>query len=106
MGVHESQSRFYENLIGRSLPFIRAVFPRIRELFPQQLENVTAEDFYRAVNKAQPSLIRTEADELTYCFHVMIRYEIEKMYFDGELIRRDGLFVPEDLQALNPENLK
>ena len=59
MGVHESQSRFYENLIGRSLPFIRAIFPKMRELFPEQLGDVTAEQFYRAVNKAQPSLIRT-----------------------------------------------
>lgn len=97
MGVHESQSRFYENLIGRSLPFIRAVFPRIRELFPQQLENVTAEDFYRAVNKAQPSLIRTEADELTYCFHVMIRYEIEKQLIGGTLEVKD---IPQVWNAL------
>ena len=59
MGVHESQSRLYENLIGRSLPFIQAIFPRMREFFPEQLSDVTAEQFYRAVNKAQPSLIRT-----------------------------------------------
>lgn len=65
MGVHESQSRFYENLIGRSLPFIRAIFPKMQEIFPEQLGGVTAEQFYRAVNKAQPSLIRTEADELS-----------------------------------------
>ena len=85
MGVHESQSRFYENLIGRSLPFIRAIFPKMRELFPEQLGDVTAEQFYRAVNKAQPSLIRTEADELTYCLHVMVRYEIEKRLIGGTL---------------------
>ena len=102
MGVHESQSRFYENLIGRSLPFIRAVFPRIRELFPQQLENVTAEDFYRAVNKAQPSLIRTQADELTYCFHVMIRYEIEKQLIGGTLEVKD---IPEVWNVLYREYL-
>ena len=85
MGIHESQSRFYENLIGRSRPFIQAVFPKIRELFPQQLENVDAEMFYKAVNKAQPSLIRTEADELTYALHIMVRYEIEKQLIAGTL---------------------
>ena len=66
MGIHESQSRFYENLIGRSLPFVQAIFPKMQELFPQQLADVTAEQMYRAVNMAQPSLIRTEADELTH----------------------------------------
>ena len=85
MGIHESQSRFYENLIGRSLPFIRCVFPKMKELFPEQLAGVDAEMFYRAVNKAEPSLIRTEADELTYCLHVMVRYEIEKKLMDGTL---------------------
>lgn len=89
MGVHESQSRFYENLIGRSEPFIRAIFPRMREIFPEQLADVTAEQFYRAVNKAQPSLIRTEADELTYPLHVMIRYELEKRLIGGTLEVRD-----------------
>ena len=85
MGIHESQSRFYENLIGRSRPFIQAVFPKIRELFPRQLENVDAEMFYKAVNKAQTSLIRTEADELTYALHIMVRYEIEKQLIAGTL---------------------
>ena len=85
MGLHESQSRFYENYIGRSKAFVHAVFPKIREFFPEQLADVTEEDFYRAINKAQPSLIRTEADELTYCLHVMVRYEIEKKLIDGTL---------------------
>ena len=62
MGVHESQSRFYENLIGRSRPFVEAIYPKVQEFFPRQLGGVSAEQFYRAVNKAQPSLIRTEAD--------------------------------------------
>jgi len=66
MGVHESQSRFYENIIGRSLPFIEAIFPKMQEIFPAQLGEVTAQQFYRAVNKAEPSLIRVEADEHTY----------------------------------------
>ena len=102
MGVHESQSRFYENLIGRSLPFIQAIFPKMREFFPEQLADVTAEQFYRAVNKAQPSLIRTEADELTYCLHVMVRYEIEKQLIGGTLAVKD---VPETWNRLYKEYL-
>lgn len=89
MGIHESQSRFYENIIGRSRAFVKAILPKVRELFPQQLEGVDAEAFYRAINKAQPSLIRTEADELTYCLHIMVRYEIEKRLIDGSLAVRD-----------------
>ncbi len=89
MGIHESQSRFYENIIGRSRPFIYAIFPKVKELFPEQLSEVTPEDFYRAVNKAEPSLIRTEADELTYALHVMVRYEIEKQLMDGSLQVKD-----------------
>ena len=88
-GVHESQSRFYENLIGRSLPFIQAVFPKMREFFPEQLKDVTAERFYRAVNRVQPSLIRIDADELTYCLHIMVRYEIEKQLIGGTLAVKD-----------------
>ncbi len=89
MGIHESQSRFYENIIGRSLPFIQAIFPKMRAFFPEQLRGVTAEQFYRAVNQVRPSLIRTEADELTNSFHVMIRYEIEKQLIGGALEVRD-----------------
>ena len=89
MGVHESQSRFYENLIGRSRPFVEAIYPKVQEFFPQQLGGVSADQFYRAVNKAQPSLIRTEADELTYCLHVMVRYEIEKQLIGGTLEAKD-----------------
>ncbi len=85
MGLHESQSRFYENLIGRSLPFCRAVLPVMAELFPRQMAGVTPEALYAAVNKAEPSLIRTEADELTYATHVMIRYEMEKLMMAGDV---------------------
>ena len=112
MGVHESQSRFYENLIGRSKPFIQAIFPKMREFFPKQLSDVTAEQFYRAINKVQPSLIRTEADELTYCLHIMVRYEIEKRLIAGTLEVKDipqtwnrlykeylGVDVPDDRQG-------
>ena len=102
MGVCESQSRFYENYIGRSLPFVEAVFPKLRELFPEQLKHVTAEQFYRAVNKAQPSLIRTEADELTYPLHIMVRYEIEKQLIGGTLAVKD---VPETWNRLYREYL-
>lgn len=112
MGVHESQSRFYENLIGRSRPFVEAIYPKVQELFPQQLGGVSAEQFYRAVNKAQPSLIRTEADELTYSLHILIRYELEKLMLNGEITVDEipvlwnakykeylGLDVPDDAQG-------
>lgn len=102
MGVHESQSRFYENIVGRSRPFIEAVFPKVKEFFPEQLAGVTAEMFWRAVNRAQPSLIRTEADELTYCLHIMVRYEIEKALIGGELEVKD---VPATWNSLYKEYL-
>ena len=89
MGIHESQSRFYENLLGRSRAFCEYIFPVIAEIFPGEMAGHTAEDFYRAVNRAEPSLIRTEADELTYCLHVMIRYELEKAVMAGELAVHD-----------------
>ena len=102
MGIHESQSRFYENLIGRSLPFVEAIFPKMQELFPDQLSDVTAQQMYRAVNMAQPSLIRTEADELTYCLHVMVRYEMEKKLIGGTLEVKD---VPAEWNRLYKEYL-
>ena len=89
MGIHESQSRFYENIIGRSLEFIELIFPKMQEIFPEQLAGVTAFDLYRAVNKAQPSLVRTESDELTYALHIMVRYEIEKQLIGGTLEVKD-----------------
>ena len=85
MGIHESQSRFYENLIGRSLAFSKAVFPAAKELFPEQLSDVTLEAWYRGINRATPSLIRTEADELTYPMHILIRYEMEKRMIAGDV---------------------
>ena len=109
MSIHESQSRFYENIIGRSRSFCRMIFPKLAELFPEHMQGRDAEEFYRAVNKAQPSLIRTEADEVTYCLHVMIRYELEKRIIAGELEVKDlpaewnrmykeylGIDVPDD----------
>ena len=84
MSIHESQSRFYENIIGRSRGYIRLIAPKLRELFPS-LAEVSDEALYRALNKAMPSLVRTEADELTYCLHILIRYELEQKLFDGQL---------------------
>ena len=89
MSIHESQSRFYENIIGRSRSFCNFIFPKLQEIFPEQMKGYTAEDLYRAVNKAEPSLIRTEADELTYSLHVMVRYELEKRVMAGELAVKD-----------------
>ena len=102
MGIHESQSRFYENILGRSEAFIHAIFPKIKEFFPDQLADVNEMMFYRAVNKAEPSLIRTEADELTYALHVMVRYEIEKKLIDGTLEVKD---IPEEWGKLYKEYL-
>ncbi|WP_188067928.1 carboxypeptidase M32 [Brevibacillus brevis] len=78
MGIHESQSRYWENMVGRSLPFWNHFFADLQKAFPTQFEGVSVEDLHRAVNAVTPSFIRTEADELTYNLHVMIRYEIEK----------------------------
>ena len=113
MSIHESQSRFYENIIGRSRAYCKYIFPKLQELFPEQMEGRTAEEFYLAVNKAEPSLIRTEADELTYSLHVMIRYELEKRVMAGELEVKDlpaewnrlykeylGVDVPDDKHGL------
>ena len=102
MGIHESQSRFYENIIGRSRSFVYAIFPKVKELFPEQLADVDEERFYRAINKAQPSLIRTEADQLTYALHVMVRYENEKQLMDGSLAVKD---VPAEWNRLYKEYL-
>ncbi len=113
MGIHESQSRFWENIIGRSLPFIRLIYPKIQSLFPRQMAGVSAEQFYRAVNKSVPSLIRTESDELTYSLHIMVRYELEKRLVEGNLHTKDlpaawnrmyqeylGIDVPDDARGV------
>ncbi len=89
MGIHESQSRFCENILGRSKAFCRFLFPKLAELFPEQMAGYVWEDLYRAVNRVQPSLIRTEADEVTYSLHVMIRYELEKQVMSGALAVHD-----------------
>lgn len=102
MGIHESQSRLFENIIGRSKGFIDVIFPVVKEIFPEQLKGITSEDFYKAVNKSVPSLIRTEADELTYCFHIMIRYQLEKRLIGGTLTVDE---LPSQWNALYKEYL-
>lgn len=89
LSIHESQSRFYENNVGRSLAYWELNFPKLKETFPDALAGVTPKDFFKAINRIQPSLIRTAADEVTYHFHIMIRYEIEKSLMDGSLNVKD-----------------
>jgi carboxypeptidase Taq len=85
LGIHESQSRLWENNVGRSLAYWKHNFALVQKHFPEQMKNVAALDFYKGTNRVEPSLIRTSADELTYHFHVMIRYEIEKQIFEDKL---------------------
>lgn len=85
LSIHESQSRLWENCVGRGRHFWKYFYPKLEGYFPQQLAGVTCEAFYKAMNMVTPSLIRTEADEITYHFHVMIRYEIEKSLMSGDL---------------------
>lgn len=89
LSIHESQSRLWENCVGRSLPFWEHNFSLLTTSFPKQLANINPVLFYKGINKVAPSLIRTEADELTYHFHVMIRYEIEKQLIEGSLLTKD-----------------
>lgn len=83
-GMHESQSRFFENYLARRKSFFKLLYPKLQEYFPENLENVSLDDFIRAINASQSSLIRTEADELTYPIHILIRYELEKDIFNGK----------------------
>lgn len=85
MGMHESQSRFFENIIGRNRAFWTPVYGRVQDMFPEQLGDVSLDAFVAAVNKVTTGLIRTEADELSYSIHVLIRYEIEKMLIEEDL---------------------
>ncbi|MCA9837727.1 MAG: carboxypeptidase M32 [Trueperaceae bacterium] len=85
LGVHESQSRLYENLVGRSYAFWQGYYPRLQAHFPAQLSDTSLDDFYRAINKVEPSLIRIEADEVTYNLHILIRFELELVLLEGSL---------------------
>ncbi|NDC39990.1 MAG: carboxypeptidase M32 [Chitinophagia bacterium] len=102
LSIHESQSRLWENCIGRSLEFWNCYYPRLQQIFPAQLGTVSVTEFWRAANKVMPSLIRTEADELTYHFHIMIRYTIEKQLIAGALSTAD---IPEYWSALYQQYL-
>ncbi len=112
LSIHESQSRLWENCIGRGLPFWSYNFNLLQEKFPKQFSTISVEQFYKGINKVQPSLIRTEADELTYHFHVMVRYEIEKLLIEGSISAKDipaywnehyqkylGITVPDDVRG-------
>jgi carboxypeptidase Taq len=101
-GVHESQSRTWENIVGRSRGFWDHYYSELQELFPRQLRDVSLETFYRAINKVQPSLIRTDADEVTYNLHPMIRFELELELLEGKLAVRD---LPEVWRARYQEYL-
>jgi carboxypeptidase Taq len=88
-GVHESQSRLWENVIGRSRDFCEYAYPRLQQVFPEQLGAVPLDTFYRAINKVEPSLIRTDADEVTYNLHVMLRFDFEMALLEGKLAVKD-----------------
>lgn len=113
MGMHESQSRLMENHIGRSKFFIKKLYKELVKIFPEQLDGISAEEFYRMVNTARCSLIRIEADELTYALHVLVRYELEKAIFNENLPYEEiknfwnqkykeylGLDVPSDAEGI------
>ncbi|MBB1283614.1 carboxypeptidase M32 [Flavisolibacter sp. BT320] len=110
--IHESQSRLWENNVGRSKGFWQHFYPELQKQFPQQLQAVSLDRFYKGINKVQPSLIRTEADEISYHFHVYIRYELEKRLLEGTLKTADipqywneqyatllDVAVPDDIQG-------
>jgi carboxypeptidase Taq len=108
LGIHESMSRFWENVVGRSRAFWSYFYPILKEEFPEQLSGVDLEHFYRAINKVEPSLIRVEADEVTYSLHVILRFELERMLIGRELSVSD---LPSawheqsrDLLGIVPEN--
>lgn len=88
-GVHESQSRLWENMVGRSRDFWEYFYPQLQQIFPDQLAQIPLDPFYRAINKVTPSLIRTDADELTYNLHVMLRFELELDLLEGRLAVKD-----------------
>jgi len=111
--MHESQSRLWENMVGRSLPFWRFFYPRLQETFPEALGDVELDRFYAGINKAEPSLIRIEADEVTYGMHVILRFELEQEMVNGRIDLRDlpqlwaekmhaylGVDVPDDAHGV------
>ncbi|UOQ93537.1 carboxypeptidase M32 [Halobacillus shinanisalinarum] len=89
MGIHESQSLFWENFVSRSRPFWENHYELFQNHAPERFEALALDDFYKAVNEVKPSMIRIEADELTYCLHIMVRYELEKALIGGEIEVKD-----------------
>ena len=108
MGIHESQSRFYENIIGRSFAFTGPLLEAAKKYFPEQLEGVTHEQFWKAVNRSEAGPIRIAADELTYALHIMVRYEIEKKMIAGDLAVADAPAewnrLYQEYLGISPEN--
>ncbi len=102
LGFHESQSRMWENLVGRSRPFWQHYYPLVQEAFPSQMNGVDAEGFYRGINRVKPSLIRIDADEATYNLHIILRFELEQEMITGRLSAAD---VPEAWDAKMMEYL-
>ena len=113
MSLHESQSRMWENLVGRSLPFWKHFYPRLQAAYPGQFDEVELDEFYRAINKVEPSLIRIEADEATYNLHIILRFELEQEILEGSLDLADlpaawnarmteylGVDVPDDAHGV------
>lgn len=113
LGMHESQSRMWENLVGRSRAFWVYFYPRLQTAFPEQFRDISQETFYRAINKMHPSLIRIEADEATYNMHIILRFELEREIFAGNLPLKDlpqawnermktylGIEVPDDSKGV------
>jgi carboxypeptidase Taq len=89
LAVHESQSRMWENLVGRSLPFWEFFYPELKKTFPSQLDGVRLKNFYKGINKVEPSLIRVNADEATYNLHIMLRLELEISMVEGRVAIKD-----------------
>jgi carboxypeptidase Taq len=96
MAIHESQSRIWENQVGRSRAFWKYLEPRYRERFPSQLKGVSSEDLFRTINYVKPGAVRLDADEVTYNLHILLRFNIEKALFDGSLASAD---LPEAWRA-------
>lgn len=110
MAIHESQSRLWENLVGRSLPFWKYFYPKFQQTFPEIFSNIDLMSFYRGINRVNPSFIRTEADEATYNLHIMLRLELEIALMEGRLAVKD---LPEawnqrmhDYLGITPPNNK
>ena len=108
MGMHESQSRFWENVIGRSEAFWKPIYPKLQDTFPEQLGEVSLKQFIKGCNKIEPGLIRTDADELSYCLHIMVRYELEKKLISGKckVKQLEELWADqyEELLGVRPQN--